>query len=407
MARPGVLLVVMLLCGCEESRRTLITAFSPNYTPPTLDAGPRPAALPATVRVQLQQVASGLEQPTDLQFVPGQPRRLVVLEKTGRARVLELGDNGATGLKDLLKVEVATSSELGLLGLAFHPRFVENGRFFINDNPVGGELRTRISEWHIPPDQVGNSAARLVRVILQVPQPYQNHDAGQLVFGPDGFLYIGLGDGGWMGDPKEAGQDLGQLLGKMLRVDVDKQTPEKPYAVPSDNPLVNKPGARPEIWAWGLRNPWRYSFDPTGRLIVADVGQNLYEEIDLVARGDNLGWDEREGMHCFEPKEGCQTEGLVEPIHEYGRTEGASITGGYVYLGKSIPALMGKYVYGDFTSGRVWALTLPPPGSRTGAINEPLGRFSMLISTFGRDVEGEVYLADFGGGAVHKLVPAP
>ncbi|HEX6767476.1 MAG TPA: PQQ-dependent sugar dehydrogenase [Polyangiaceae bacterium] len=363
-------------------------------------------------RVDFEPVGLGFSQATDIQFVPGAGLRAVVLQKTGTARVVTFPGFGAPATerrpaqaKDaplLFEVEVRDSSELGLLGLAFSPKFRENGLFYVNYNPKSGEMRTRIAEWFVPPSRIGAEPAKERRVILEVTQPYSNHDGGCLAFGPDGMLYIGLGDGGAAGDPQGNGQNLGSLLGKMLRIDVARKDAGREYAVPPDNPFVGKGGARPEVWAYGLRNPWRYSFDPKGRLIAGDVGQDLWEEISLVERGKNLGWKAREGFHCFSPKEGCRTAGLVEPLFEYDRSLGISVTGGYVVTGKRVPALVGRYVFGDFGTGRLWALDLPDAPKRVSATY--LGRFAYAFSTFGRDADGELYAADFGPGGIYRLV---
>jgi glucose/arabinose dehydrogenase len=356
--------------------------------------------------VDLEVTGRGFSENTDIQFVPGRPELAVILQKSGVAKVARLGSNApaeAERSPTLLSLAVQTDSELGLLGLAFHPKFEQNGLFYLNYNPEQGKLRTRIAEWHVPPAEIGSASASERRVVLEVAQPFKNHNAGQLVFGPDGYLYVGLGDGGSGGDPHDNGQNLGALLGKMLRIDIDRKDPGLEYAIPPDNPFV-KGGARPEIWAYGLRNPWRYSFDPRGRLIVADVGQNLWEEIDIVAAGENLGWRQREGRHCYAPKEGCRTEGLVDPIFEYGRDLGQSVTGGYVYTGKGLPELSGQYVFGDFVTGRIWSLSLPAERSDVQA--KLLGEFSRAIATFGRDASGELYAGDFASGEILRFVPA-
>ncbi len=371
--------------------------------------GVRVLPIPAKVMagVDLEVVARGFQENTDIQFVPGQPELAVVLQKGGTAKVTKPSASAPPNAAEshtVLSLEVQTSSELGLLGLAFHPKFEQNGLFYLNYNPKQGKLRTRIAEWHVPPAEITTARANERRVILEVAQPFTNHNAGQLAFGPDGFLYVGLGDGGAGGDPHDNGQNLGALLGKMLRIDIDRKDAGLEYAVPPDNPFVKTGGARPEIWAYGLRNPWRYSFDPQGRLIVADVGQNLWEEVDIVGAGENLGWRLREGRHCYEPKEGCRTEGLVEPIFEYGRDLGQSITGGYVYLGKNVPALSGRYVFGDFVTGRIWSLELPAKRAYVEA--RLLGEFSRSVATFGRDGAGELYVGDFVTGEILRFVPA-
>lgn len=389
--------------GCAAARRAVINLFTPEYEPPRdpqrlTPVFEGPDAARERIAVGLVRVADGVTQPTDVQFSPG--GAMVVLEKEGRAWWFK---DGARSV--LTDVKVATDSEEGLLGLAFHPRYAENGRFYLNYVVrEDGDDFTIIAAYEMEPERP-ESAARLREVVLKVAQPYSNHNAGQLAFGPDGMLYAGFGDGGWAGDPKDNGQNPATLLGKMLRIDVDRKDPGLAYAVPQDNPFVGQPGHRPEIWALGLRNPWRYAFDAQGRLIVADVGQDKWEEIDWVVRGGNYGWDEREGRHCHEPATGCQS-GFAEPIYEYGRDDGSSITGGYVYEGPAIAALRGKYVFGDFLSGKLWAVDVPAePGA---AVHRAftLGGWPVLVSSFGRDGAGELYVASFAPGAVYKIVPA-
>jgi glucose/arabinose dehydrogenase len=359
------------------------------------------------IPVALKPVITGLEQPTDIQFPPGHDTIAVVAQKEGRVRVFSVATEPARDLGELLKLKPPSASEQGVLGLAFDPAFgPAGGKLYIHhtvrtDNGNAG----RLSVTDITVDGTSWAAGPL-STILELPQPYANHNGGQLQFGPDGYLYVGFGDGGWRDDPHGNGQDTTTWLGKMLRIDVHTTDPGKAYAVPKDNPFVGKPDFAPEIWAYGLRNPWSFSFAPDGRLIVADVGQNLYEEVDIVAAGDNLGWKHREADHCFEPKLGCTTDGLVDPIYTYDHsTDGASITGGYVYTGSAIPALKGKYVFGDFVSGRIWALDLPAavPGEAKASA---LGRFEALLVTFGRDPSGEVLVADFGRGNIYRLVQA-
>lgn len=263
---------------------------------------------------------------------------------------------------------------------------------------------SRVSEFTAS-DKTDLSKAKLSaeRILMSVVQPYPNHNAGQLAFGPDGMLYVGWGDGGFRNDPKGNGQNPKTLLGSMLRIDVEPAGKGRQYKIPSDNPFVNTAGFAPETFAYGFRNPWRYSFDHKGRLVVADVGQDLYEEVDIVEKGGNYGWNIREGMHCFEPKENCQTKDLRDPVYEYGRTEGQSISGGYVYTGDEISALKNKYVFADFVTGRMWAITLPDKAD--GKVEKPytLGQWPLLPSTFGRDGAGNVYVADFGTGKIFRL----
>lgn len=420
----AVAAVAATCASCQSLGRAVISVMgdSKKYKPGAVPdggsgggGGAVAGALPATydgkdaarrrVEVALQPVARGFDSPTDVQFPPGESKLCVVLEKGGAAKWASVAD-GASG--PLFSVNVLTDSEEGLLGLAFHPKFAENGRFFLDYvAEVDGKDTSVIEEWRVPPGaDLRTAHPKAERRLLTQVQPYQNHNAGQLAFGPDGMLYVGFGDGGFADDPHGNGQSPKTWLGKMLRIDVDRAEGGKAYAVPADNPFVGKAGWLPEIWALGLRNPWRYSFDPRGRLVVADVGQNLWEEIDLVERGANLGWNLREGRHDFKPEETHPIVELVEPVYDYGHDEGQSITGGSVYEGKSVPALDGKYLFADFTAGRVWALDLP---DRAGAAaGEPwaLGRWSMLPATFGKAADGEVYLADFGEGVLYRFVPA-
>ena len=237
-------------------------------------------------------------------------------------------------------------------------------------------------------------------VLLEVAQPFSNHNGGQIRFGQDGYLYIALGDGGSGGDPLEHGQDRSTLLGTILRIDVDNPPDGQAYGIPADNPFAgNTEGYREEIYAYGLRNPWRFSFDPvTGELWAADVGQGAWEEIDRIESGGNYGWDVMEGFACFEPSAGCDQEGLILPVWTYGRSEGQSVTGGFVYRGPGVPSLAGRYVYADFGSGRIWALT---PGEEPD--NTELFNTDYNISTFGIDEAGELYFADLFGGHIYRF----
>ncbi|MEZ4435575.1 MAG: PQQ-dependent sugar dehydrogenase [bacterium] len=394
---PSILILAALLGVSPACARTAEpppdTALAPSYEGPD--------ARREKIAIRLVPVAEGFEQPTDIQPVPGQPDRLIILEKTGAAKWLDpkTGESGPW-----LRREVLTRSEQGLLGLAFHPKFKENGRFFVNYSvEVDGKKTTRVAEWAVEPGKpIAATTPREVRAVIEVTQPYANHNAGQLAFGPDGLLYVGLGDGGAANDPHNHGQDLSTLLGTMLRLDVDRG---EPYAIPPDNPFVGRDGARAEIWAYGLRNPWRYAFAPDGRLVVADVGQNAWEEITLVGRGENHGWKVREGGHCFPSGEKCLGgDVFTDPIWEYPRSEGISVTGGHVYTGKGIPALTGRYVFGDYGSGRLWALALPAdkrlqPESAIRA----LGRFPLSPTAFGVGADGEMYVADFARGRIYRF----
>ena len=283
-------------------------------------------------------------------------------------------------------------NEEGLLGLAFDPKYAENGHFYVYYS-AAGPRRSVLSRFSVPPGSTtADPASELV--LLEIPQPFSNHNGGQIAFGPDGYLYVGLGDGGRAGDPFDNGQDRSTLLGSILRIDVGIVDERGGYGIPPDNPFrAAGDGSRPEIWAYGLRNPWRFSFDlETGDLWVADVGQNQYEEVDLIEPGGNYGWNVMEGNSCFSPSTGCSTEGLVRPVVQYGREDGCSITGGYVYWGSRLPSLRGAYVYGDFCSGRIWALRYDGT-----VVSEHLELIDseLRISSFGLDESGELYILSF------------
>lgn len=390
------LAAVFGLAGCNDARRALVRWFSPNYEAATTTAG----AVTAPLTVRLLPFAQDFAQITDIQPLPG-TEALLVAQKTGELFWLDPLQNRR---RLLYRFDVLTDSEQGLLGVAPHPTFAVNGRLFANVTQRSGNVDvSRVLELHTstPADLGGGAELRVVRRIYEVVQPYPNHNAGQLAFGPDGMLYVGWGDGGWRGDPHGHGQNPATPLGSMLRLDVDAPAPH----IPPDNPVWPQPGALPETWAIGLRNPWRFSFAPDGRLIVADVGQDAWEEISLVSAGDNLGWNVREGRHCYPAKAVCSTAGFVDPIHEYNHDQGRSITGGYVYTGTAIPALRGKYIFGDFITGRLWALTLPPVGATAPTEVYDLGATGLLISTFGRLANGELLVADFGSGRILMLAP--
>jgi len=351
------------------------------------------APLPA---VALRRIVAGLSSPVQVTHAGDRSGRLFIVEQGGRIRILKNGRLLPRPFLDITS-KVTSGGEMGLLSVAFHPRFVENGRFFVNYTTGEGErLRSVVAEYRVSPD--ADVAATVERVLLEVSQPFRNHNGGLNLFGPDGMLYIGFGDGGSGGDPMNNGQRLDTLLGKLLRIDVDGGTP---YRAPSDNPFVGRAGARGEIWAYGLRNPWRFAFDrTTGRLFVGDVGQNRLEEVDIVERGKNYGWRVMEGTSCYNPASGCNREGLELPIAEYDHAAGCSITGGQVYRGSRIPGLVGRYLFGDYCSGRIWALT------ETGGARWTMTQVSstdLRISSFGEDAAGEVYVVDHSG-AVYLIV---
>ena len=375
-----------------------LAACGPNPATAQDDPEGAPSGSP---RLQLTEIAAGLQSPTAIVNAGDGSGRLFVLEQPGRIRVIEDGQLLTEPFLDIAG-EISAGGEQGLLGLAFHPRYDENGRFFINYTDPAGD--TVVAEYAVSSANPNRADPGSERVILRVPQPYRNHNGGGLAFGPDGYLYISLGDGGAGGDPEENGQDLGTLLGSLLRIDVDS---EDPYGIPEDNPFVDQEDARPEIWAYGLRNPWRFSFDrDTGDLWIADVGQNVWEEINFQGAasngGENYGWDVMEGAHCFEPESGCDTEGLVLPVLEYDHDQGCSVTGGYRYRGSAIFGLEGTYLFGDYCSGQIWGAS----GSGADWTSEPLLSSGIRISAFGEDEAGELYVADHGAGTVYRIEAA-
>jgi glucose/arabinose dehydrogenase len=323
--------------------------------------------------------------------------RIFVLEQAGTIYVFANEEN--VDSKDVfldIKSRILYGGEQGLLGLAFHPNYRTNGQFYVN-YVAGSPRRTVISRFTVSDTNSNEADAGSEFVLLEISQPYANHNGGQIAFGPDGNLYIAMGDGGSAGDPGNNAQDRSSLLGKILRIDVDSGLP---YAVPSDNPFVgNTDGYREEIYAYGLRNPWRFSFDPvTGRLWAADVGQNSWEEIDVIEKGKNYGWNIMEGNHSYE---GGEITGDLElPIFEYGHDEGNSITGGYIYRGSSLTGIVGNYIYGDYITGKIWSLEY---GSDLVAVNNTLLiDTSLQIASFGVDEENELYICAFDGN-IYKL----
>ena len=353
---------------------------------------------PDVVEVQLEPVVTGLNQPLDLVNAGDGSGRLFVVEKGGTVRILQDGELAAEPFLDISE-KVTKNSERGLLGLAFAPNYAETGLFYVNYTNLQGN--TVVAEYAVS-DNPAKADPASEMILLTIPQPEPNHNGGDLAFGPDGMLYIATGDGGGGGDRHGQignGQSLDTLLGKLLRIEVGSG---QGYSVPTNNPFVSAEEARPEIWAYGLRNPWRFSFDrETGDLYIGDVGQNAFEEIDFQAAGSgggqNYGWRVMEGFHCFNPSD-CDTSGLTLPVLEYPHSEGNSVTGGYVYRGAAIPELVGQYVYGDFGSGRVWRAQ-QQNGEWT---NKLLLESGLNIAGFGTDEAGELYVVAINGG-VYRL----
>lgn len=363
----------------------------PNTGATATPRGSGASALPNPDSYTWRQVATGLDAPIGMTNAGDGSKRLFVNEKAGVIRILQNGQVLPDPFLDIRDRVGSRGSEQGLLGLAFDPHYKDNGFFYVNYTDVDGN--THIARFKVTsnPDVADPSSEKL---ILFVRQPYPNHNGGQLAFGPDGDLYIGLGDGGSEGDPHNIGQNLQTHLGKLLRIDVDHADP---YAIPGDNPFVSGKGLK-EIWAYGLRNPWRFSFDlQTHDLYIGDVGQDNWEEVDFIPAGSpggmNFGWSYREGMH---PYKGTPPSGLklIDPVAEYDHSFGCAITGGYVYRGVNLPAWQGVYLYGDYCSGNVWGLRRASDGTWQ---NQLLFSTGYSISSFGQDEAGEIYLVDMKG----------
>ena len=355
--------------------------------------------------LELIEVTRDLTFPVDIAAPPGDQARLFVVEKSGSIRILRQGVLLPTPFLDISS-RVAKGTEQGLLGLAFAPDYATSGRFVISYNNTSGDTRIATVRVSANPD-IADPASE--QVILEVDQPYGNHNGGQVAFGPDGMLYIGLGDGGSGGDPGNRAQNMNSLLGKMVRLSI---LPDGSAAIPADNPFVGQAGRRDEIWSSGLRNPWRFSFDPAnGDLYIGDVGQNSFEEVDVASaasgggRGLNFGWRLMEGFACFNPNSGCPTTGLAVPVLAYGRDDGCSITGGYVYRGTAIPAMQGQYFFSDFCNNYLRSFRVEAGkavDTKEWTNIAPTGR----VATFGVDGSGTLYLGT-EAGRVYRVAALP
>jgi glucose/arabinose dehydrogenase len=351
--------------------------------------------------IALQEIAHGLKNPVHITNAGDGSGRLFVVEQAGVIRIIDQGRLLPQPFLDI-RERVNSGGEKGLLSVAFHPRYKDNGLFYVDYTTQQKGLHTIIAEFKRRSDNEADPASE--RLLLKIKQPYANHNGGQLAFGPDGYLYIGMGDGGLANDPFGNGQNTQTLLGALLRIDVDRRDGTRAYAIPPDNPFVGKPKHREEIWAFGLRNPWRFAFDASGGLLyLADVGQDEYEEIDIIRKGRNYGWNIMEGPSCTPGvSANCNKSGLELPIFSYPHPDGFSITGGFVYRGKAIPELCGVYVYGDYVAQRIWGLRYN--GSKVTQ-QRLLLKTRHAISSFGEDQAHELYLADHGHGKVMKIVP--
>lgn len=393
---PATVLLALAACG---------GGGGDTFTPP-----PPPPDDP----IDTQRVFSQLSftQPLAMLQLPNDDSRWYVVERAGIIRVFDNTPNVAQSdiFANLTAIVNDTANEAGLLGLAFHPNFPADNRVFVSyTGTSGGALESRISRF-LSQDGGATLNTASEQVLLSLIQTRPNHNGGQVAFGPDGYLYAGFGDGGGAGDPDGNGQDPTNLYGTIIRIDVDGNVP---YEIPPDNPFAGNPQCLqgigvvncPEIFAWGFRNPWRWSFDSlNGTLWLGDVGQGDWEEIDRVTISMNYGWNVREGAHCYPPGTASCATNFVDPITEYSHSLGSSVTGGYVYRGADIPDLQGIYVYGDFGSGRIFGI---PANSAQGTVGVELLDTTHSIASFAEDLDGELYLIGYGNGQLFQIVAAP
>ncbi|MCC7352992.1 MAG: PQQ-dependent sugar dehydrogenase [Anaerolineae bacterium] len=384
--------------------RTLVATATgtvpPRTSPTPTRATSRFPSAPRPGDYKLALLVDGLRRPTYLTHAGDGAGRVFVVEQVGRILVVANGQLLEQPFLDISSIVRSSGSEQGLLSVAFHPRYASNGRFFVNYTDERGDIVVARYNVTLDPNVADPESAQ---TLLTIDQPYANHNGGQIQFGPDGYLYVGMGDGGSAGDPQGNGQNLGALLGKMLRIDVDAASP---YGIPPDNPFRNRGDAKPEIWAYGVRNPWRFSFDrATGDLYMADVGQNAYEEVNFQPAasrgGENYGWNFMEGNHPYGGR--SNRPEFTPPVAEYSHSEGGcSVTGGYVYRGARLPGLTGIYLFGDYCTGLTWTIYRSTPDKWERQL---FLRTNLRISSFGEDEAGELYVLDHAG-AVYRLEPA-
>lgn len=378
----------------------LSTAFSSVTLPaptsiPSVSPISSKASFPDPAEYQWTLIAAGLNRPVDLVSANGDTGLLYVVEQSGRVRIIQDGKLLPDPFLDIRDRVGSNGNEQGLLGIAFHPKYAANGFFYLDYTNLDGD--TVIARFSSPPGEKKIDPSSEF-ILIKIQQPFANHNGGNLIFGPDGYLWIGMGDGGGQGDPGNNGQSRQTLLGKMLRIDVDHGDP---YTIPADNPFANG-GGLPEIWAVGLRNPWRFSFDRlTGDLYIGDVGQNAWEEIDYLPAGfkttpGNFGWNILEGTHPYKDASTTDNTGLTDPIFEYGRDFGCSVTGGFVYRGDKLPEFQGIYLFGDYCSGNIMGLIHKDGDSWESRV---LFKTPHNISSFGEGQNGDTYLLDLNGGA--------
>jgi len=364
-------------------------------------SSPSPGDEPGWPAIMVGRNIATVSRPTHITHAGDGSKRLFITEQEGRIMVVRDGVLLKEPFLDI-RERVSCCGERGLLSVAFPSGYRDKRTFYVNYTNRSGDTVVARYRAASDPDRA-NAASE--EVLLTVKQPFANHNGGQLAFGPDGYLYIGMGDGGAANDPYGNGQNRRTLLGKLLRIDVESK--EKPYGVPPSNPFVKKPGARPEIWATGLRNPWRFSFDrKTGDVFIADVGQNKFEEVNFQPTaskgGENYGWNVMEGLHCLRSRT-CDSKGLVPPVAEYDHDTGCSVTGGMVYRGTAISGLDGTYLYGDFCSGRIWGMRM----SGKHRVSNKLLDTKLSISTFGEGEAGEVYVSDYDKGDIFQIEAMP
>lgn len=345
------------------------------------------------------------DMPVEFLSPDDQTNRNFVVSQKGKIHVFANTSNvKSAGIFLDIENKVTSGGERGLLGMAFHPDYKNNGYFYLNYTRNSNKLETVISRFNVSKSNPDRADPASEVVLMRFDQPYSNHNGGKVAFGPDGYLYIAVGDGGSGGDPQKNGQNRSTLLGKILRIDVNKSSGPMKYSIPSDNPFKgNSQGYREEIYAYGLRNPWRFSFDKnTGNLWAGDVGQNKIEEIDIIKKGENYGWNIMEADECF-GSANCKKEGLALPVWSYlqGSETGRSVTGGHVYRGKAIKGLQGKYIYGDYVTGNIWALT-----ENAGKYsNSLLLKHPGTISSFGEDASKELYVCSYSDGKIYMFKP--
>jgi glucose/arabinose dehydrogenase len=403
----GAALLVALLVACSTQVSSPQAASQqPSGSPPASSqalrsASPGPPFDPAHVAVSLTPYVHVDGGPLAIVAPPDGSRRLFVATQDGRIWIVS---NGVVTAKPMLDIggRITTGGERGLLGIAVHPGFPSDPRVFVDYTDLNGN--TVVSRFSLDPSDAARLDAASEKIIFTTVQPFANHNGGALLFGPDGDLYISLGDGGSGGDPFGNGQRLDTTLGKILRIDVDHPSDGRAYGIPAGNPFVGKPSARPEIWLYGLRNPWRMSFDrATGDLWIGDVGQAKWEEVDVVPTGIgglNFGWNKMEGLHCYAPANGCDTSGLTLPVAEYGHGPECTVIGGYVYRGSEFPALHDGYLFADYCSGALFAIAATGTGQTTPVL---VGKTNSGISGFGEDAAGELYAANLDG-TISKVV---